>query len=75
MQRYIDFIASLEEPSDKGDLCAEALLSMGEAVVAPVLAALSGAGQAGRDIFADILSDFYPGDDRIYDLLVEAALP
>ena len=70
MQRYIDFIASLEEPSDKGDLCAEALLSMGEAVVAPVLAALSGAGQAGRDIFADILSN-YPGDDRIYDLLVE----
>ena len=60
----------LEEPSDKGDLCAEALLSMGEAVVAPVLAALSGAGQAGRDIFADILSN-YPGDDRIYDLLVE----
>lgn len=70
MQRYIDFIASLEEPSDKGDLCAEALLSMGEAVVTPVLAALSGAGQAGRDIFADILSN-YPGDDRIYDLLVE----
>ena len=33
MQRYIDYIASLEEPSDKGDLCAEALLSMGEAVV------------------------------------------
>ena len=27
MQRYIDFIASLEEPSDKGDLCAEALLT------------------------------------------------
>ena len=70
MQRYIDYIASLEEPSDKGDLCAEALLSMGEAVVTPVLAALSGAGQAGRDIFADILSN-YPGDDRIYDLLVE----
>lgn len=35
-----------------------------------MLAALSGAGQAGRDIFADILSN-YPGDDRIYDLLVE----
>lgn len=29
-----------------------------------------GPGQAGRDIFADILSN-YPGDDRIYDLLVE----
>ena len=39
-------------------------------IMGTVLAALSGAGQAGRDIFADILSN-YPGDDRIYDLLVE----
>ena len=70
MQRYIDFIASLEEPNDKGDLCAEALLSMGEDVVAPILTALSGAGQTGRDIFADILSN-YPGDERIYELLTE----
>lgn len=70
MQRYIDFIASLEEPSDKGDLCAEALMSMGESVVEPILAALSGAGQTGRDIFADILSN-YPGDERIYELMIE----
>lgn len=70
MQRYIAFIASLEEPDEKGDLCAEALLSMGEAVVAPLLDALDGAGEAGRDIFADILSN-YPGDERIFDLLME----
>ena len=70
MQRYIDFIASLEEPSDKGDLCAEALMSMGESVVEPILAALSGAGQIGRDIFADVLSN-YPGDERIYELMIE----
>ena len=70
MQRYIDYIASLEEPSDKGDLCAEALMSMGESVVEPILAALSGAGQTGRDIFADVLSN-YPGDDRIYELMIE----
>ena len=70
MQRYIDFIASLEEPSDKGDLCAEALMSMGESVVEPSLAALSGAGQTGRDIFADVLSN-YPGDERIYELMIE----
>ena len=70
MQRYIDYIASLEEPSDKGDLCAEALMSMGESVVEPILAALSGAGQTGRDIFADVLSN-YPGDERIYELLTE----
>lgn len=70
MQRYIDYIASLEEPSDKGDLCAEALMSMGESVVEPILAALSGAGQIGRDIFADVLSN-YPGDERIYELMIE----
>ena len=70
MQRYIDYIASLEEPSDKGDLCAEALMSMGESVVEPILAALSGAGRTGRDIFADVLSN-YPGDERIYELMIE----
>jgi len=70
MQRYIDYIASLEEPSDKGDLCAEVLMSMGESVVEPILATLSGAGQTGRDIFADVLSN-YPGDERIYELMIE----
>ena len=35
-----------------------------------MLGALARAGQAGRDIFADILSN-YPGDDRIYELLKE----
>ena len=70
MQRYIDYIASLEEPSDKGDLCADALMSMGESVVEPILATLSGAGQTGRDIFADVLSN-YPGDERIYELMIE----
>lgn len=70
MQLYIDYIASLEEPSDKGDLCAEALISMGESVVEPILATLSGAGQTGRDIFADVLSN-YPGDERIYELMIE----
>ena len=70
MQRYINYIASLEEPSDKGDLCAEALMSMGESVVEPILATLSGAGQTGRDIFADVLSN-YPGDERIYELMIE----
>ena len=70
MQRYIDYIASLEEPSDKGDLCAEALMSMGESVVEPILDTFSGAGQTGRVIFADVLS-YYPGDERIYELMIE----
>ncbi len=70
MQRYIDFIAALEAPDEKGDLCAEALISMGEGVVTPVLDALAGATQAARDVFADILSNF-PGDERIFELMME----
>lgn len=70
MQAYIDFIGALEEPDEKGDMCAESLLAMGEAVVNPILAALDDAGQTARDIFADILSNF-PGDDRIFALLME----
>lgn len=70
MQHYIDFIANLAAPDDKGELCADSLLSMGEAVVEPILLALDGAGETGRDIFADILSN-YPGDDRIFRLLME----
>ena len=70
MQRYIDYIAAMEEPGEKGDMCAESLLAMGKDAVAPILAALEGAKETGRDIFADILCN-YPGDERIYDLLVE----
>lgn len=70
MQRYIDWIAALPAPEEKGDLCAEALLAMGESVVEPMLAALGTATQTGRDVFADVLSNF-PGDERIFDLLME----
>lgn len=70
MQRYIDYIVAMEEPGEKGDMCAESLLAMGKDAVAPILAALEGAKETGRDIFADILCN-YPGDERIYDLLVE----
>ena len=70
MRTYINFIASLEDQCEKGDLCAEALESMGETVVEPILEALPGATQAGRDVFADILSNF-PGDERIFELLME----
>lgn len=70
MQAYIDFIAALDGPDEKGDMCAESLLSMGAEVVEPVLAALDRAGETGRDIFADILSNYH-GDDRIFALLME----
>ena len=73
MRRYIGWIAALEPDdgrADLCDLCAEMLTSMGEAVVEPILDALPGATQAARDVFADILSN-YPGDERIYELLME----
>lgn len=70
MAQYIAFIAGLTEPDEKGDLCAESLLNMGESVVRPILDALDGAGETGREIFADILCNF-PGDDRIFELLME----
>jgi len=69
-QEYIAFIASLDEPDEKGDMCAESLESMGYTVVEPMIEALGHATQTGRDIFADILSN-YPEDDRIFDLLIE----
>lgn len=70
MQQYIDFIATLQEPDEKGDMCAESLENMGACVVEPILAALDKAGETGREIFADILCN-YPGDDRIFALLME----
>lgn len=73
MRRYIGWIAALKPDdarADLCDLCAEMLTSMGEAVVEPILGALPNATQAARDVFADILSN-YPGDERIYELLME----
>ena len=70
MQRYIERIAALAEPDERADMYAESLLSMGDAVIAPVLAALPSAGEAGRDIFADILSNF-PGVEEGFALLLE----
>ncbi|MBE5798775.1 MAG: hypothetical protein E7321_02340 [Clostridiales bacterium] len=70
MQAYIDFIASLEEPDEKGDMCAEALLAMGEMVVSPIFSALDRASETARDIFADILSN-YPGEEQTFNLLME----
>lgn len=70
MQMYIDWISSLEEPSDKADLCAESLIAMGDCVVSPMLEALPRCKETGRDIFADVLSNF-PGDERIFELMME----
>ena len=70
MQAYIDFIASLEEPDEKGDMCAEALLAMGDVVIASIFSVLGHAKETARDIFADILSN-YPGEEQTFALLME----
>ena len=70
MQAYIDFISSLEEPDEKGDMCAEALLAMGSSVIEPILSKLDCARDTARDIFADILSN-YPGEEKTFELLME----
>ena len=70
MQAYIDFIASLKEPDEKGDMCAEALLAMGAVVIQPIITKLADAKDTARDIFADILSN-YPGNEETFELLME----
>lgn len=70
VDEYVAFIAALIEPDEKGDMCAEALLSLGYEAVNPILDALDGAGEAGKDIFADILSN-YPGEERTFKLLMD----
>ena len=70
MQAYIDYISTLEEPDEKGDMCAEALLAMGAAVIEPILSKLDSARETARDIFADILSN-YPGEEKTFELLME----
>lgn len=70
MQAYIDFIASLDEPDEKGDMCAEALLAMGPAVIQPIFDVLDHAKETARDIFADILSN-YPAQEKTFELLME----
>ena len=70
MNLYIDLIAPLAEQSDLGDICAESLSAMGPRVVESILARYETAGEAAKNIFADILCNF-PGDDRIYAILEE----
>jgi len=70
LDEYVAFIAKLSEQDEKGDMCAESLLSMGDAAVGPILSALDDAAEAGKDIFADILSN-YPGIEQAFHLLME----
>ena len=67
MPRYIAWIAACPRADERAEMAAESLRDMGEAVVAPILAALPGATAAAEEIFTDILCN-YPGDERIFAL-------
>lgn len=73
MPLYIEWIARRKESDDLSDLAAEALISMGQAIVRPVLSAFPGATPAGQETFADVLCNF-PGDDAIFDLTLSLFL-
>ncbi len=70
MQLYIRYIAEMDAEDEEGDACSEALIAMGKEVVAPILKELNTATEAGRDVFADILSNF-PFNEEIFKLLVD----
>ncbi|MDR0928311.1 MAG: hypothetical protein LBM74_01180 [Oscillospiraceae bacterium] len=67
MPLYIGWIASRAEQDERAEMAAEALAAMGRAVVQPVLAAVDGATEAGRETFLDILCNF-PGEEATYAL-------
>lgn len=65
MSLYIGWITGRKERDDLCDMAAEALASMGQAVVSPILEAFEGATHAGQEAFADVLCNF-PGDEAIF---------
>ena len=67
MQRYIHWIKERNEKDDLADLAAEALTSMGDCVVEPILLETNGATPAGQETFADVLCNF-PGNPLIFEL-------
>ncbi|MDL2317539.1 HEAT repeat domain-containing protein [Eubacteriales bacterium OttesenSCG-928-A19] len=67
MALYIGWIAARSDADERADMAAEALVSMGRAVVMPVLAAVDNASAAGRETLLDVLCNF-PGEDAILAL-------
>lgn len=64
---YVRRIARRAAQDEFSDMATEALGAMGAHAVAPILAAIDEATDAGRESFLDILCNF-PGDERIYAL-------
>ena len=69
----MDIIDRIEEEDEIADVAAELMANMGAGVVKPILERFEEVGDAAQETYLDILVNF-PGDSRIYDLLMNAFL-
>ncbi len=69
----MDIIDRREEEDEIADVAAELMANMGAGVVKPILERFEEVGDAAQETYLDILVNF-PGDSRIYDLLMNAFL-
>lgn len=73
MEICMDIIDRREEDDEIADVAAELMANMGAGVVKPILERFEEVGDAAQETYLDILVNF-PGDSRIYDLLMNAFL-
>ena len=73
MEICMDIIDRREEEDEIADVAAELMANMGAGVVKPILERIEKVGDAAQETYLDILVNF-PGDSRIYDLLMNAFL-
>jgi len=65
----LDLIDRREPEDELADVAAEVLSALGERAVPAIRERLDGAGDAAMDTYLDLLCNF-PGDERIYTLIV-----
>lgn len=71
MEICMDLIDRREEDDELADVAAELMANMGAGVVKPILDRFEEVGDYAQETYLDILVN-YPGDERIYDLLMSA---
>lgn len=71
MEICMDLIDRREEDDELADVAAELMANMGAGVVKPILDRFEDVGDHAQETYLDILVN-YPGDERIYDLLMSA---
>ncbi|MBR3928518.1 MAG: hypothetical protein IKJ65_05885 [Clostridia bacterium] len=71
MEICMDIIDRRQEDDELADVAAELMANMGAGVVKPILDRFEEVSDNAQETYLDILVN-YPGDDRIYDLLMSA---